>query len=1673
MKKIISLLLVAMLALSSAVAVNAEGIRDVFSTKAESVSARGASDSGTWESLQWSYDNGVLTITGTGEMPNVSGSVGFIDYLDFDLTSLVIGSGITSVSFRAFPNCEELTSVTLPDTIKVIGEGAFDGCVKLTSINIPASVESIGADAFANCDITGKLVIPEGVKTIGSRAFCDSPRITHITIPSTVTSIGERAFYAFDPLERLRLTCNSTSATLEQDIVNSTIDNLSVMCPSGSTMQTYFSENGLDYVTHGTTQTVTLNTNGGSFPDSSTTKTINKTFDSDLTLPRTSEYIPTRSGYFFCGWALTSDANADDMDRKYAYDKNASTLYAIWNPKIFSAPELTNSTYSGDSNAVSGYSDTKTENDNGLSGTWAKQSAKWINSSTGNAELRVDFSYRSDSVLKSRDVFLYYCDGFTPNPTNYIASLAGSILKEFSNNRVYICGQTDENVHLGSGWLTDFDDVLDYVAEEKEPAYTAYGICQLLNAYNQFENRTDKSRDPMCIYLVPVNASHIVWSQENLANLQTTGAQIALMTDGTPISSSTQEAFNRVVSSPDLYIELTNPSDFATTFSNLFKATAMRDYKIKVNLDTQRFTTSATAPSGGSYAGSSVTISDNVITWDVSSLSPDTQYYITLPIQLVSNPVSGGPRGASYTFPTSLEGNSIASVMNKSNDMVVNTIDSPVLTMDSELPTPPVHILLDHNGGTNSVDEFWFQQGDYAIYNDSACADLLDADGYIDAPTKTGYVCNGYKKDGTTYISHNGICEDDMYTLPSETTLTAEWTPIGYTVYYNPNGSGVEGDTANSTHEYDVAKELTPNGYTRSGYTFSSWNTQPDGTGTKYFDKQSVINLTTKWADKVHLYAQWTPVNIIHIILDHNGGTNSVDEFWFQQDDYAIYNDSACADLLNADGFIDAPTKTGYVCNGYKKDGTTYISHNGICEDDMYTLPSETTLTAEWTPIGYTVYYNPNGSGVEGDTANSSHTYDVAKELTPNGYTRPGYRFVNWNTDPDGTGTKYLDKQSVINLTTESADRVHLYAQWEEVTYTLTANANGGSISSTTGWTGTGTTSTKSITYGSTYGTLPTVSRTGYTLTGWLGKPNLFDMNQTAIYPGYYIDVNGNKVVNAEFSVYKINVSPNTQYTLVNSGMSGTPSYVIYNSSNQKVAGEAYNSRGTITFTTPATASYVYVSVVTLAGNYRYDKDKFRLERSDMTGSFAVTSSTTVSKAYSHQIVAQWTINTYKVTVKPNGGTWNYGGTNYTTDTDISLKYNGSFSVNPPSRTGYTFDNWTVVGEGSSLASMSGDVKLFIMGDEDATMTANWTPITYTVAYNANGGTGRTANSTHTYDVAKALTTNGFTRDGYTFTGWNTKEDGTGTSYTDKQSVINLASTNGATVQLYAKWEAVPQKTSYIRYYDGSTLLQETVINDGETTHKLTETPIASAEEGLPVRNGYLFGGWYTTNLTLGTTNGTAFPQNITIADYADADGNLNLYAAWVPVGTVTKDGNDKNSYGASSLKGFSLEGVQIRSKEVADKYQPGMSNTDQDALRFVTVYRNGMLEELQGLNGKSVSYGYTAYAKTDIANLTKLNKKTTGAVDIDCTKEGDQNHRMFDDYRLSTLVIKYDGADSAYKGDLVEARAYVDYTDANGFGRRGYHTYSDSKFAGGCRTSFDSAWSAVSQAYDALAKVA
>lgn len=83
---------------------------------------------------------------------------------------------------------------------------------------------------------------------------------------------------------------------------------------------------------------------------------------------------------------------------------------------------------------------------------------------------------------------------------------------------------------------------------------------------------------------------------------------------------------------------------------------------------------------------------------------------------------------------------------------------------------------------------------------------------------------------------------------------------------------------------------------------------------------------------------------------------------------------------------------------------------------------------------------------------------------------------------------------------------------------------------------------------------------------------------------------------------------------------------------------------------------------------------------------------------------------------------------------------------------------------------------------------------TYTIAFNANSGTGSMSNLAMTVGTAKNLTANTFTRSGYTFLGWSTNKNATAATYTDKQSVKNLA-TSG-TVTLYAVWQKNASSTA-------------------------------------------------------------------------------------------------------------------------------------------------------------------------------------------------------------------------------------------------------------------------------------
>ena len=177
---------------------------------------------GTTGALTWELNNGTLTISGVGEMPDYHSpddNAPWYEYQDaitvveiengvtsigneafsrdligeYKFTSIDIPNSVTRIGDCAFINCHSLISVTLPNSVITIGNSAFSSCFNLTSVTLPNSVTTIGTGAFSLCVALKSIAIPNSLTTIETGTFWNSA-LESITIPSSVTTIGNMAF---------------------------------------------------------------------------------------------------------------------------------------------------------------------------------------------------------------------------------------------------------------------------------------------------------------------------------------------------------------------------------------------------------------------------------------------------------------------------------------------------------------------------------------------------------------------------------------------------------------------------------------------------------------------------------------------------------------------------------------------------------------------------------------------------------------------------------------------------------------------------------------------------------------------------------------------------------------------------------------------------------------------------------------------------------------------------------------------------------------------------------------------------------------------------------------------------------------------------------------------------------------------------------------------------------------------------------------------------------------------------------------------------------------------------------------------------------------------------------------------------------------------------------------
>ena len=220
------------------------------------------------------------------------------------------------------------------------------------------------------------------------------------------------------------------------------------------------------------------------------------------------------------------------------------------------------------------------------------------------------------------------------------------------------------------------------------------------------------------------------------------------------------------------------------------------------------------------------------------------------------------------------------------------------------------------------------------------------------------------------------------------------------------------------------------------------------------------------------------------------------------------------------------------------------------------------------------------------------------------------------------------------------------------------------------------------------------------------------------------------------------------------------------------------------------------------------------------------------------------------ITLDPNGGTL----------PEYSLVAGAALPI--PTKTGYTFAGWY------EKEDLSGDpvteIPSYAVGDKQ--YWAKWTANTYTVTFEANGGTGSMDDQTFTYGEEKALTENTFTRTGYTFAGWNTQADGNGTSYADGEE---LSLTDNLT--LYALWTINTYKIT-AQVANGCEGMGEVI---GGCTYKYGTTVTLTAT----ANSGYRFVEWED-----GETSAT---RKITVEGNATYTAKFEQY---YPVTNITLD---------------------------------------------------------------------------------------------------------------------------------------------------------------------------------------
>ena len=906
----------------------------------------------------------------------------------------------------------------------------------------------------------------------------------------------------------------------------------------------------------------------------------------------------------------------------------------------------------------------------------------------------------------------------------------------------------------------------------------------------------------------------------------------------------------------------------------------------KYTLDVNGFLDGEDSGGVSGYGTFDVRINGNLVANDVTDFYQDINYNSTYSIEDIKST-------AGHTYNDVHSGSLTGSIPNYRTNVSLNfTTNKYIVSYNS-------------NGGTESMSSQEVTYGTPFITNKNKFS-------------RVGYRFAGYneKADGTGAwwnIPHwnegvyspgapgsNGMYETGKswtWNYTNNITLYAQWAANEYTISYNVNGGKGSVNRVMATYDKDIPLD-NGSGLSYEGFKFAGWNTKADGSGQQFDIGVPARNLTAIHTANVTLYAQWKE-SFSRDICEANPGMDA-QEFEYTDKNYDVdrYNEieknlHSATDNMPSEGMHRVGYKIIGWNTGKKKaqDGIVEYKDKAEFINKSKENNSKVNLYAVWQITEQTITYDLNGAtetaliSDTGKVANTienntqKYTYRTTtyissgKSTTGKVITRPGYKFVGWETVPQVKGEKairYNPSQKVQCLPTCT-----LKAVWEINKVTITYDANGGSgtLAANSGSPSIQSFGTTAFQVGN--GEAPfTLSsgegwkRNGANITHW---DTTRDETGDRYAPSQIINFASDITLYAKYDAPKY--SYNIKY-IGNRPSQSTSSLI------GSLPKEINNIRLNEEITIPDAG-------VTLSGWHSNGKWYKTKSGSGLSYSFGTVQKNLGKHGETVVLYLNWIPNTYKVVYeanKPFNASNNVTGTIIGRDLDrndltnasmYTYDVSGTLAKNMYTLKGWKFTGWNTKADGSGKEYIDrAEVKNLTTENNGVVhLYAQWEPIQYYVRYNSNGGIGNTTKQQLTYDSANTLNPCTFTREGYHFDNtktWNTDADMKGNYYNNKQTgVFNFKDNQGGIQDLYVNWIENQYTITYHKN-DGST--EKTVSGPFNYTENVT---IAGCGFN---KTGHEFTYWSTNKDGSGTRYDAGYSYVKLISENG---GNLDLYANW------------------------------------------------------------------------------------------------------------------------------------------------------------------------------------------------